>query len=744
MDDIIREPAGAASARDPEPFRVAIIGGGLGGLFTAWHLAARAGLSCQITIYEANSRLGGQLETLKFAGVGPYEAGVAEIYDYSRVGPDPLHDLIVKELGLKIKYIRGGPCVLNGKIVLETNDLATLFSEKARDEAVAFRQRCMDLLSPESYYLAVAEEDNAHPWAQVRGSDLLEREFTDDVARRYIRAMAHSDVAADPHQTNGLTFLKNVLMDVEGYIDLCSVVGGNDQIVTRLAEELDAKMRLNANVTAVEPLADGTFRIEIQANGDEERAIADYVVAALPLSALSSIHWRSEALEFAVDKHVGYFDRPGAYIRATFLFQHPFWRDKISTNWWMLDAFDGCCVYDEGTRNDYGPYGMLAFLIAGNAALELTNDSDELIAQMCLDALPAELAHGKELLLDRRIHRWVASVSAIPGGVPVRPRAVNHRPDPFHTPRFVMVGDYLFDATINGVMDSAEVASDIIVADILERRRAHRQEQAIGTASPAGALNEALGHVQELMSVQCIADILKATWGLEPGARLLHVGSGAGQMVAALRGLGFDVTGVECNREASLAAPAELAQHNFCNDFIRLPFQNEQFDAVIETGLYRTPPHHVRSAIAELHRVTKHGVLLGSVTTDLTIELIERFNLLEGAQVLSSRWDWAEKLYTAGFAHALFDPSRLGAAWEKAEAAGAAPGPWYEDSESLLYCVYERASKPDRRGLNEVPAAEARPDEMSLGSDGPIGDIVAMQIEDIPADVDWAKSNEGQ
>ncbi|MBL8705362.1 MAG: FAD-dependent oxidoreductase [Rhodospirillales bacterium] len=701
------------------PFRVAIIGGGPGGLFTAWHLAAKAGLSCQITVYEASARLGGEIKTGQFAGVGPYEAGVAEIYDYSHLGPDPLHELIVKELGLEIKYIRGGPCVIDGKIVLETNDLARLFGEQARDEALAFRKRCADLLNPESYYLAVAEEDNAHPWSAVRGSDLLEREFTDDVARRYIRAMAHSDVAADPHQTNGLTFLKNVLMDVEGYINLCSVLGGNEQIVTRLAEDLDAQIRLNSNVTAVEPLDDGTFRLEMQVNGVEERVIADYVVAALPLRALSTIHWRSESLELAMDKHAGYFDRPGHYIRATFLFRRPFWRDKISTDWWMLDAFDGCCVYDEGTRYDYGAYGLLAFLIAGNPALELTNDSDELIEQRCLEALPPELAHGKELLLDRRINRWVGSVSAIPGGLPVRPRSVNHRPDPVHTPRFVLVGDYLFDATLNGVMDSAEVAGDIILADVLEQRRAGSGETK-GAGSSADALNEALEHVEDLMSVQCIADLLEAAWGLTPGARILHVGSGAGHMVATLRARGFDARGVESSREASQATPAALKKHNFWADYARLPFEGEEFDAVIETGLYRTAPQSAEGAIAELHRVTKHGVVLGSVTTDLTIEMIERFKLLEGVEVLCSRWDWAERFYKAGFVHALFQPNRLGAAWEKTKDM-AGSGQWYEDSESLLYCVYERAAQRGSLGLSNAPAAAARPHERGLASAGVAG-----------------------
>ena len=85
--------------------------------------------------------------------------------------------------------------------------------------------------------------------------------------------MAHSDVAAAPHQTNGLNFLKNVLMDVDGYIDVFSVVGGNEQIVTRLEEELDAEIRLNSNVTAVEPLAGGGYRLELLVNGSPRRRL---------------------------------------------------------------------------------------------------------------------------------------------------------------------------------------------------------------------------------------------------------------------------------------------------------------------------------------------------------------------------------------------------------------------------------------------------------------------------------------
>ena len=209
-------------------------------------------------------------------------------------------------------------------------------------------------------------------------------------------------------------------------------------------------------------------------------------------------------------------------------------------------------------------------------------------------------------------------------------------------------------------------------------------------ARAPGALDAALKQVAELMSVDCTVAILQAAWRLGPGARILHVGSGCGDMVAALRARGYDAVGVEARSDAALATPAALAEHNSWSELSSLPFADGAFDAVIDTGLYRTPPKNVETLIAEICRVAKHGVVLGSVTIDLTVDVIERYNLLEDAKVLWSRWDWAEKFYAVGFRHALFDRSRLGEAWEGVKSAGLGSGGWYEDPESLLYCVFER------------------------------------------------------
>ena len=189
----------------------------------------------------------------------------------------------------------------------------------------------------------------------------------------------------------------------------------------------------------------------------------------------------------------------------------------------------------------------------------LANMSDERIEELCLDALPPAMQHGRALLIDRRVHRWMATVNAVPGGLPQRSRVANHQPDPVQLPGLLTVGDYMFDATLNGVLDSADTATDLILADVLKRRRVQPQREPVGAGSPAvpfhGALNLALEQVEDLMSAPALAGILAATWGLRPRLQTASCRLRAGRMVAALRALGFDATGIEGNRAACLATP---------------------------------------------------------------------------------------------------------------------------------------------------------------------------------------------
>jgi monoamine oxidase len=696
-------------------FRVAIIGGGPGGLFTAWHLADRLGAACKVTIYEATHRLGGKILTGKFPGVGSYEIGAAEIYDYSELGYDPLRELIENELDLKIKHIGGGACVLDGHILADVDALGSKFGMQTRDVAHAFRQRCAQLLSQSVFYRSDIAVDNRHPWANMTGDEILTNEIKDETARRYIRVMAHSDVSVPPHLTNGLTFLKNVLMDVEGYLNIYSVVGGNEKIVERLADEIDADVEFDATVRSVEPQRDGTYRLEVMKAGVTEAVVADYVVLALPLTALSIIDWRSAALRRAMNKHIGYFDRPGHYLRVTLLFERPFWREHVSGNWFMVDGFDGCCVYDESSRQELGPHGALSFLIAGNAALGLANMSDARIEELCLDALPPAMQPGRALLIDRRVHRWMATVNAVPGGLPQRSRVANHQPDPVQLPGLLTVGDYMFDATLNGVLDSADTATDLILADVIFRRQALTREQ---SAAPGASVRVADNELTRgVFEGSLLTDLLSISYGARRGSKILCVGVGAPAMVAALRASGYEAWGLELAEQVCRTDSTASRDHCLVGDMTDLPFRDGYFDVVIERGLCYLPRNLGPTAITELRRVVRRGIVLGSITTDLAIDLLERYDLVAGVANLASRWDWSDLLFAQGFDHGLNDPARLARAWKRAEEAGAGPGHWYEDAHALLYCVYQVADAPaDRREPAERrEPAVARP-RVEIGS----------------------------
>jgi monoamine oxidase len=164
--------------------------------------------------------------------------------------------------------------------------------------------------------------------------------------------------------------------------------------------------------------------------------------------------------------HHAHYDYPAHYLRVSVLFEKPFWRDEIAESYFMSDAFGGCCVYDETSRVDGGTFGVLGWLLAGEAALNMSNLDDASLIDEVISSLPASLRHGRELMIEGHVHRWVGSVNGWPGGYPAREPDSRHVPEPEEHADLFVVGDYLFDSTLNGVMDSADTVAEWIVEEM--------------------------------------------------------------------------------------------------------------------------------------------------------------------------------------------------------------------------------------------------------------------------------------
>lgn len=446
---------------------VGIIGGGPGGLLTASLLHRLSARPLRITIFEQSGRFGGKVHTRQFSSVPVrYEAGAAEFYDYSLTGLDPLKELIT-ELGLSITSM-SGTAVFHGRHRLETtDDVQQHYGPAAASAWRRFHRHAAARMTPREFY----ESDNSE-WRSESRPGMASSRFDSWInaipsapVRHLIPALIHSDLAAEPSQTGVSYGLQNYLMNHPSYMRLYSIDGGNEQFVERLAAVTPFNRRTEHCITCVGRTSEGKLTVNYQHRDVRGCADFDFLVIALPIESLRRLQLSNQQLRRAIQSHLHQFDHPAHYLRITMLFQSPFWRHWLRDAFCMLDEFNGCCLYDESLRRPGLACGILGWLIGGNQALEYSELDDQQLTSLALQSLPHGRQQAEQLLLESRVHRWPAAVSAWPGGIrPCWPDQ-RHLPEPIEHPNLFLTGDYLFDSTINGVLDSAEtVASAIAVA----------------------------------------------------------------------------------------------------------------------------------------------------------------------------------------------------------------------------------------------------------------------------------------
>jgi monoamine oxidase len=464
----------------PKVCRIAIIGGGPGGLMTAYQLQQRCSLPFEATIYEASSRLGGKILTKQFESAPvAYEAGAAELYDYSQVGEDPLRELVDK-LGLKVKPMSGTAVVIHNQMMRNLDDVGRVYGEPTRQALLEFDARAKQWSSPHEYYDSDWQESNDDPMTGSNFHDELARVPGED-ARRYIRTLVHSDLATEPHRTSAAYGLQNYLMNDSRYMRLYTIEGGIERLPQELAARVQARILLREPVVRVERAGNEVLRVLSVRHGRIASEEYDFVVVALPNACVPLIEWGGDELGDAMHRHCVRYDYPAHYLRVSVLFREIFWEQTFKDSYMMLDAFGGCCLYDESSRNGCRTAGVLGWLLAGDAAMVASNHTDEQLIRRMIDTLPSFMQRGRELFVEGQVHRWIGAVNGLPGGSPILDMESRHIPEPAR-PNLFAVGDYLFDSTINGVLDSADFVAECLTEKI-EARMSSRTPETMCTAA---------------------------------------------------------------------------------------------------------------------------------------------------------------------------------------------------------------------------------------------------------------------
>jgi monoamine oxidase len=697
--------------------RVAIIGGGPGGLMTACRLATKAGNQLSTTVYEASERVGGKIITKQFSNASVrYEAGVAELYCYSRIGPDPLRQL-VNQLGLSTIEMGGRTVVLGDRVMRNVADIKRHFGRSTARAVEKFYVDGTSFVRPKDYYDADWPDDNDHKLAGRSFESVLNR-IHDEIARRYIKVAVHSDLAIEPHQASALFGVQNALMDNRRYVTLYSIVGGLERLPQALRENAAARFQMNSAIVRVEKAPTGIYQVFFQSERQLHCDEHDLVIVALPVCLLPTIDWAGRKLEAAVQAHHAYYQHLAHYLRITILFQRPFWRNLIPDSYFQLDAFGGCCVYDEGAKQSAEPFGVLSWLLAGTAALVNSNLDDKELIRKALDTLPAALAAGAELMLEGRVDRWAGAVTAHPVGRLIKGPKARHLPEPLEHPGLIFVGDYLFDSTINGVLDSVDIATDIVVSHLRKSKRRSDITTLIASAhiDQPNRLRKSYykyydgkrnynRSFEEYFDAKYIVKLISLVWGVTPPYRLLDAGSASGLTIDIFAEEGINSWGIENNRYIHRKTPRHLRNKNVFADVCDIPFEDDFFAFSYETCLCYVPETTIDKAISELCRVTKFGVILGSITADLPHNVIKPSDAFDGVRTWRSTQEWSELFLRNGFRLGLNNRRILKQIW-KLERKINDGKPWYPTKESMRYLFYTKQLNAKANESSKIAARQ--------------------------------------
>ena len=343
---------------------VAIVGGGLAGLRCAEALRADG---LDVVVLEARDRVGGRVFSHRFGDGQTCERG-AEFIDSNHAEVLAL----AARLGLTLTDRSA-----------DLDPAATLIDAGGRAVPMSMHASIQPDMARWLEAVAAVGDDDADEWGNL--ADLMHSLDLSVLSRLAIGRHIRTEYMLPPEEVGQRFAGRLTRLQGAGRAECHRVVGGNDQLATRLAERLGDAVRTGVVVQSIDADA-GAIRLMTG-----ETMTAATIVAAVPLPVLSRI-WPAMPLELGA---VGY----GVGGKISVQFDRRIWRDYASNGEVLTERAWGHLW--ETTDDQAGDRGVLTNLLSshdGAAFAALPEAPDRLVAEI------DRLFPGAKGLAGERVH----------------------------------------------------------------------------------------------------------------------------------------------------------------------------------------------------------------------------------------------------------------------------------------------------------------------------------------------------
>ena len=394
----------AGNLRAAETSDVIVLGAGLAGLNAALNLEEQG---FKVTVLEASAQQGGRVQTRNFDGT-QHELGASDIgVMYARVLD------MMKRLNLELEpsaiNVRPFSYNLGGKMIRAEDWESSELNKTAGDERAVppagleryILQRFNPLTDLDDWL------DSSNLALDVPFDSYLRSRGVSDEAIRLIghtyngNGMNRTSVLAMFRNTTRANFgmqsftaMKAAGMDVA---PLSQVKGGNQRLPDAMAAALQNEVHFNQPAALVEQDSSG---VQVTCM-DGRRYLADFLVVAIPLTALKSINF-SPALsddKAAAASQIGYYQTTKFYLRPT----APFWDDDgFEPTMWTDGPLERVFAAQDEDQNVH----TLLVWINGQGSQRIDKLGEEVGKQLVLDTMASIRPASKGKLEIVGYHAW--------------------------------------------------------------------------------------------------------------------------------------------------------------------------------------------------------------------------------------------------------------------------------------------------------------------------------------------------